>query len=78
MNTTLQAAFWMIGAITSFTLMAISGRTVSVELDTFEIMLFRSITGIIIVVSVAWYAGTLQQISRNRLRLHATRHDFHQ
>ena len=77
MNTTLQAAFWMIGAITSFTLMAISGRTVSVELDTFEIMLFRSITGIIIVVSVAWYAGTFQQISRNRLRLHATRNICH-
>ena len=77
MNTTLQAAFWMIGAITSFTLMAISGRTVSVELDTFEIMLFRSITGIIIVVSVAWYGGTLQQISRNRLRLHATRNICH-
>lgn len=77
MSTTLQAAFWMIGAITSFTLMAIAGRTVSVELDTFEIMLFRSITGIIIVVSVAWYAGTLQQIGRNRLGLHATRNICH-
>jgi len=29
------------------------------------------------VVSVAWYAGTLQQISRNRLRLHATRNICH-
>lgn len=77
MNTTLQAAFWMIGAITSFTLMAIAGRTVSVELDTFEIMLFRSMTGIVIVVSVAWYAGTIQQIGRNRLRLHATRNICH-
>jgi drug/metabolite transporter (DMT)-like permease len=77
MNTTLQAAFWMIGAITSFTLMAIAGRTVSVELDTFEIMLFRSITGIIIVVSVTWYLGTFQQISRNLLSLHATRNICH-
>jgi drug/metabolite transporter (DMT)-like permease len=77
MNTTLQAAFWMIGAITSFTLMAIAGRTVSVELDTFEIMLFRSITGIIIVVSVTWYSGTFQQISRNLLSLHATRNICH-
>ena len=77
MSTTLQAAFWMIGAITSFTLMAIAGRTVSVELDTFEIMLFRSITGIIIVMSVAWYAGTLRQIGRNRLGLHATRNICH-
>ncbi len=77
MNTTLQAALWMIGAITSFTLMAIAGRTVSVELDTFEIMLFRSLTGIIVVVAVAWYAGTLQQIGRNRLGLHATRNLCH-
>ena len=77
MNTTLQAAFWMIGAITSFTLMAIAGRTVSVELDTFEIMLFRSITGIIIVVSVAAYLGTFRQIGRSQLRLHATRNICH-
>jgi drug/metabolite transporter (DMT)-like permease len=77
MNTTLQAALWMIGAITSFTLMAIAGRTVSVELDTFEIMLFRSITGIIIVVSVAVYLGTFRQIGRSQLGLHATRNICH-
>lgn len=77
MNTTLQAALWMIGAITSFTLMAIAGRTVSVELDTFEIMLFRSLTGIVIIVGIAWYAGTLGQIGRNRLGLHATRNLCH-
>jgi len=77
MNTTLQAALWMIGAITSFTLMAIAGRTVSVELDTFEIMLFRSITGIIIVVSVAIYLGTFRQIGRSQLGLHATRNICH-
>ena len=67
----------MIGAITSFTLMAIAGRTVSVELDTFEIMLFRSITGIIIVVSVAAYLGTFRQIGRSQLGLHATRNICH-
>ena len=77
MNTTLQAAFWMIGAITSFTLMAIAGRAVSFELDTFEIMLFRSITGIVIVVSVASFAGTLSQINHDRLGLHATRNICH-
>ncbi|MDP5359672.1 MAG: EamA family transporter, partial [Paracoccaceae bacterium] len=64
MNTTFQAALWMIGAITSFTLMAIAGRTVSFELDTFEIMLYRSLTGIIIVVGVAWSTGRLRQVQR--------------
>lgn len=77
MSTTLQAAVWMIGAITSFTLMAVAGRTVSLELDTFEIMLFRSLTGIVIVVAVAGMAGTLGQISRDRLGLHATRNLCH-
>jgi len=77
MNSTLQAAIWMIGAITSFTLMAIAGRAVSIELDTFEIMLFRSITGIVIVMAVAAYAGTLKQIGRTRLGLHTTRNICH-
>lgn len=77
MNTTLQAALWMIGAITSFTLMAIAGRAVSIELDTFEIMFFRSLTGIAIVVGIAWYAGTLSQVRRTRLGLHTTRNICH-
>ena len=77
MSTVLQAALWMIGAITSFTLMAIAGRAVSVELDTFEIMLFRSLTGIAIVVGIAAYTGALSNIGRNRLGLHATRNICH-
>ncbi|MDP5086982.1 MAG: DMT family transporter [Yoonia sp.] len=77
MNTTFQAALWMIGAITSFTLMAIAGRTVSFELDTFEIMLYRSLTGIIIVVGVAWSTGRLRQVQRNHLGLHAARNLCH-
>lgn len=71
------AAAWMIGAISSFTLMAIAGRAVSVELDTFEIMLFRSLTGIVIVVGIATATGTISQIRKNRLRLHATRNICH-
>lgn len=77
MNATFQAAFWMIGAITSFTLMAIAGRTVSYELDTFEIMLYRSLTGIVIVVGVAWSTGAIRQVRRNRLGLHALRNICH-
>ncbi len=77
MNNVLIAAAWMIGAISSFTLMAVAGRTVSTELDTFEIMLFRSLTGIAIVVSIAAATGRLSQIGRNRLGLHATRNLFH-
>ena len=34
------------GSIVSFSAMAVSGREISYELDTFEIMLYRSIIGL--------------------------------
>ena len=46
---TIQAAVWMTGSIVSFSAMAVSGREISYELDTFEIMLYRSIIGLVIV-----------------------------
>ena len=77
MNPIFKAALWMIGAITSFTAMAVSGRTVSVELDTFEIMLYRSLTGIIIVVIVASLNRTLGQVRTQRAPLHFVRNICH-
>lgn len=77
MTDTLRAALWMIGAIVSFTSMAIAGRAVSFELDTFEIMLFRSLTGIVIVLVVARLAGTLGQVNRQQLGLHGIRNLAH-
>lgn len=77
MNTTLQAALWMIGAIIAFTTMAIGGRSVSVELDTFELMLYRSVIGIFIVAGIAYYAGSLGQIRAQKLRLHFVRNVCH-
>jgi drug/metabolite transporter (DMT)-like permease len=76
-NDTLKAALWMSGAIVSFTSMAIAGRAVSLELDTYEIMLYRSLIGIVIVVSVATMAGTLQQITTRHLGLHFLRNISH-
>ncbi|SLN15596.1 DMT family transporter [Pseudooctadecabacter jejudonensis] len=77
MSNTLRAAFWMIGAIVSFTSMAIAGRAVSFELDTFEIMLFRSLTGIVIVLAVGTFAGTLRQVNSAQLGLHGIRNLAH-
>ena len=74
---TVRACIWMIGAIVSFTAMAIAGRAVSFELDTFEIMLFRSLIGIVIVVVVASLAGTLQEVRAQKLGLHFIRNVSH-
>lgn len=73
----LKASLWMTGSIASFTAMAIAGREVSAELDTFEIMTFRSLVGIIVVLICGGLAGTLGQITRRHLGTHLIRNLGH-
>lgn len=77
MNETLRACLWMTGAIASFTTMAVAGREVSLDLDTFEIMLFRSLIGVVIVLGIAAAAGTLHQIDTRNFGTHVVRNVFH-
>lgn len=77
MTETWRAALWMTGAIASFTSMAIAGRAVSLDLDTFEIMFYRSLIGLFIVLSLSSLTGTRRQIRANRLGLHILRNLAH-
>lgn len=77
MHDTLRGCLWMIGAIASFTTMALAGREVSFDLDTFEIMLYRSVIGVVIVLAVGGAAGTLHHISTRRMKTHLLRNIFH-
>ncbi len=72
-----RVALWMTGAIGSFSAMAIAGRAVSLDHDTFELMLYRSIVGIVIVVAVAGALGRLGEVTTKNLGLHAVRNVFH-
>lgn len=76
-NPTLQAAVWMIGAALSFSSMAVAGRAVSFELDTFELLLYRSLIGIFIVLGVSRLAGTLGQINTGNFTIHMVRNICH-
>lgn len=73
----LLAAIWMIGAIVSFTAMAIAARMLSDDFDTFEIMTYRSLLGVLVVLGVATMAGTLGQINTRQIPLHLTRNLCH-
>ncbi|WP_112323142.1 DMT family transporter [Oceanibium sediminis] len=73
----LLAALYMSGAMLSFTLMAVAGRELAGRHDTFEIMMYRSMLGIFIVLGIGHMAGTLHQISARRIRLHTLRNLFH-
>ncbi len=74
---TLRAALWMIGAIGAFTSMAVAGRALAAHHDTFEIMAYRSLVGVVLVVAFAARAGTLHQITRRSLHIHTIRNISH-
>ena len=77
MNATLKAALWMSGTIASFSAMAIAGREVSFSLDTFEIMMYRSVIGVIIVCVIAATTGAWRQITNRSIGTHLIRNVAH-
>ena len=73
----MKATVWMIGAMFSFSFMAVSGRELATSLNTFEIMLYRSIIGFLIVLAIGYFAKTLVEIKGARLSLHLFRNLAH-
>lgn len=76
-GTILRAALWMSGAVLSLSVMAVAGRAAAFDLDTFEIMLYRSVLGLVIVLVVAGAMGRLPEIRATKLGLHAVRNLAH-
>jgi drug/metabolite transporter (DMT)-like permease len=73
----LLAALWMTGAIVSFSSMAVAGRTLSGELSSFEMMMYRSFIGLGIILAVGAVFGKFGEIRRDRLSLHFLRNLCH-
>lgn len=73
----LAAALWMLGSIAAFSSMAVAGRAIAGVHDTFELMLWRSITGFAVVVGVALAAGRLHEVRSDRLGRHLARNAVH-
>lgn len=67
----------MIGTIIAFSAMAVAGREISGDLDTFELMFYRSLIGLVIVLVVAKAAGTLGQITTRLFHIHLVRNLSH-
>ncbi|WP_299768287.1 DMT family transporter [uncultured Tateyamaria sp.] len=77
MSPVLRAALWMTGSIASFSTMAVAGREVSDSLDTFEIMMYRSVVGILVVCAFALATGAWRSIKTDRLGTHLVRNVAH-
>lgn len=67
----------MIGTISAFSAMAVAGRAVSLDLDTFEIMLFRSLIGFAIVAMIGLATGQFRSVRTDHLGLHIVRNLAH-
>jgi len=70
------AALWMLGALLSFSAMAVGGRELSKELGTFEIVFLRSVVALVIVIALVSRSGW-GQITARRIGLHAMRNVAH-
>ena len=75
-NHAVIAALWMSGTLVSFMAMAIGGRELSAQLSTFQILLFRSIIGLLIVGFLLWRSNW-RQILTKHLWVHILRNISH-
>ena len=53
----IRAALWMGGAMCCFMAMAVSGRELARELTTFQVLFFRSLVGLAVIVVFLYRAG---------------------
>lgn len=72
-----RAALWMLGSIAAFIAMAIGGRAAGGQHDTFEIMLWRSVVGLALVLGVGVTTGGWRQITTRHLPNHLIRNLVH-
>lgn len=71
------AALWMLGALCCFSATAVAGREAAAELDTFEIMAWRSIAGLVIVAAALAATRNLHKVRARRMHVHLGRNVVH-
>ena len=72
-----RAAAWMMGSVISFSAIAVAGKNVEAVHNTFEILMYRSAVGFLLVVGFAWATGRLKEVSAWRLEGHFLRNSVH-
>lgn len=73
----LKAALWMTGAIVSFSSMAVAGREISGIHDTFEMMMYRSFIGLLIVSTVLTATGRWTEVTTRQMGTQIFRNAAH-
>lgn len=71
-----RAVFWMMGALASFTSMALAARELTVEMSVFQALFFRSIICVVILMPIAM-RDRFQSVRTARFRIHLARNVVH-
>jgi hypothetical protein len=50
MTDTIKGSLWMVGGVFCLTSMAVAGKEISLQIDTFEILFYRSVIGVSIIL----------------------------
>lgn len=72
-----KGVVWMIGTLLSFSTMAIAGRELAGILDTFEVMLYRSVVGVIVMLIVITVLRKWGEVPTQKFRWHVARNVAH-
>lgn len=67
----------MCGSIFSFMAMTVAGRELAGQLDVYEMLFYRAVIGVVIVVAVMLATGQGQAWKGSQTRLHITRSSLH-
>ena len=77
MTDTIKGSLWMIGGVFCLTSMAIAGKEISLQIDTFEILFFRSVIGVCIILFFLVKKKLLREINLKQIRTHLKRNSAH-
>ncbi len=72
-----KAVAWMLGALLSFCLMAVAARELSASLNTFQVLFFRSATGLLVVLLILSFTRRWTEVKTERRFLHISRNVIH-
>ncbi|WP_201575259.1 DMT family transporter [Psychrobacter sp. H8-1] len=73
----IRSTLWMIGALTSFCLMAVGARELNGQISVFQILFFRSIVGLLVLLPIILLSKRRGFLFPKRLNLHVVRNLFH-
>ena len=73
----MKAVVWMLGAMISFSLMAVGGRELSGELSVFQTLFIRSLLGLVCITLVITFSKQQGLIRTQKFSLHVFRNIFH-